>query len=815
VRAVSETPPPATAAVLLVDDRAENLLALEAILEPLGQELVRAHSGEEALRELLRRDFAVILLDVQMPGIDGFETARLIKERERTRHIPILFLTAISRDSDQVFRGYSAGAVDYILKPFDADVLRSKVGVFVELWQKGELLRRQEAELRRREVAEAVFESEARYRTLAEAMPQIVFLADPGGRATYYNERWFEFTGLDSAHVSGQEWHAIVHPDELPETIARFERAASDGGVFEMEYRLRRSDGRYRWHLGRAVPVRDPAGQITGYVGTATDIDDQRRARDAQRLLVEVGDILGSSLDYRKTLPEVARAAVPAIADWVSVHVVGADGSLERVAVAHVDPAKLTFAEELEARYPPAGDDPTLEVLRTQHPVFVAELTEKQLDAAAVDELHRGLLRELGPRSSIAVPLLAGDEALGVITFVQTESGRAYGDDDLALVLELARRVATAMENARLYAEAERRAQAASALANVGDAVVLADANGVVRLWNPAAATITGIAEAAAVGRRLEDVIPGWRTLAQRIPVASGPGQTVTALAHPVELDGREVWLSGSGVGFAEGVVYAFRDLTEERRVEEMKSDFVATVSHELRTPLAAIHGSAMTILRPDLELEDELKSRLLAVIADESQRLAQIVNDLLLASHLDSGRLQLQIESCDPVELARLVVEAARTHLPDNVTVELDADEALPSVAADPGQLRQVLENLVENAIKYSPDGGTVELRLGRDNGAVSFRVRDEGLGIPHAEHRRVFEKFYRLDPNMTRGIGGTGLGLYISRELVRMMGGRIWVESEPDRGSTFTVEIPAAELEPTVVRAAARKAAAARTTD
>ena len=447
--------------------------------------------------------------------------------------------------------------------------------------------------------------------------------------------------------------------------------------------------------------------------------------------------------------------------------------------------------------------------------MFTAEITDEMLDAAAVDDLHRGLLRELGPRSSIAVPLLAGDEALGVITFVQTESGRAYGDDDLALVLELARRVATAMENARLYAEAERRAQAARALANVGDAVVLADAHGVVRLWNPAAATITGIAEATAVGRRLDDVIPGWRAFGPRIPVASGPGQTVTALTLPVELGGREVWLSGSGVGFAEGVVYAFRDLTEERRVEEMKSDFVATVSHELRTPLAAIHGSALTILRPDLELEDDLKARLLEVIADESERLAQIVNDLLLASHLDSGRLQLQIESCDPVELARLVVDAARTHLPDNVTVELDAAEELPPVAADPGQLRQVLENLVENAIKYSPDGGTVELRIGRDRGSVSFRVRDEGLGIPHAEHRRVFEKFYRLDPNMTRGIGGTGLGLYISRELVRMMGGRIWVESEPERGSTFTVAIPAAELEPTVVRAAARKAAAARTTD
>ncbi|MGE5689265.1 MAG: ATP-binding protein [Pseudomonadota bacterium] len=806
---MTDRPPPA--AILLVDDREQNLIALEAILEPLGQQLVRATSGEEALRQLLRSDFAVILLDVQMPGIDGFETARLIKDRERTRHIPILFLTAISRDTEQVFRGYSAGAVDYILKPFDADVLRTKVGVFVELWQKNEQLRIQGEELRRREVAEAVFESEARYRTLAEAMPQIVWLADPGGTATYYNERWFEYTGLQRATASGSDWHRVVHPDELPETFARFERAAATGGVFEMEYRFRRHDGQYRWHLGRAVPIRDASGAITGYVGTATDVDDQQRAREAQRFLVEAGAILGSSLDYRATLAQVAEAAVPGVADWASVHVLEDDGTLQQLAVAHVDPQKLTFAEELQRRYAPATDPGNAigQVVATRTPQLVPEITEEMIEAAARDELHLGLIRELGLRSYMVVPLLSGDRAVGALTFVQAESGRSYGEDDLALAEELARRAATAIENARLYAEAERRAQAARALANVGDGVVLADRDGVVRLWNPAAGVITGIREDRALGRPLDEIVPGWETLSAMIPVASGPGQTVTSLTLPIDFDGREVWISGSGVGFDEGVVYTFRDLTEERRVEAMKSDFVATVSHELRTPLAAIHGSALTILRPDLSLDSELRARLLHVIAEESERLAEIVNDLLLASHLDSGRLQVHIERCDPLALAGQVVEAARTHLPDNVEVELEAPAELPVVAADPGQLRQVLENLVENAIKYSPDGGTVALGVDRDEGTVRFRVRDRGLGIPEDEHRRVFEKFYRLDPNMTRGIGGTGLGLYICRELVRMMDGRIWVDSTPGDGSTFTVELPVADPQP----APRRRAAAAAT--
>ncbi len=204
------------AAILLVDDREENLVALEAILEPLGQEAVRARSGEDALRALLHRDFAAILLDVRMPGMDGFETATVIKQRERSRHIPIIFLTALSRDAEQVFKGYSAGAVDYLLKPFDPEVLRSKVSVFIELWQKNEQLREQAEQLRLGALAELERSTDERYRILAEAMPQIVWRADPDGNAVYYNERWFEYTGIPPGEGGATAWHRVVHRTTCP-----------------------------------------------------------------------------------------------------------------------------------------------------------------------------------------------------------------------------------------------------------------------------------------------------------------------------------------------------------------------------------------------------------------------------------------------------------------------------------------------------------------------------------------------------------------------------------------------------------------------
>jgi PAS domain S-box-containing protein len=779
--------------VLLVDDHPENLLALEAILEPLGHRLVSVTSATAALKELLLDDFACILLDVQMPELDGFELAELIKGRERSQHVPIIFVTALSKEERHVFRGYSAGAVDYIFKPVDATILRSKVSVFIELWEKNHQLQAQAEQLHALDLAALERASEERYRQLADAMPQIVWTSDVLGGATYFNRRWFDYTGMAASDAGPNAWHLIVHPDDLPAAMSRREQTLASGATFEIEYRFRNKEGEYRWHLGRAVPIRDDAGEVSLWVGTATDIHDRKLIEDQRAFIVSASDALSRSLDYRETLTQVAElAANGELADWCAVHVVEAGGSLSEVAVAHADPAKLTLARELQERYPPDPDAPTgaAAVIRTAEPELVSEITAEMIEHVARDDLHRDLIGQLGLNSYMCVPLKGRDRVLGAITFISA-SKRRFGPEELIFAEELARRAVSAIENAHLYREAEARAHAARVLAAIGDGVALIDLGGRIRLWNAAAERITGLAAAGVLGRSIRDAVPGWEAVEPRLPVAP-VGEAGRAESVPVEIGDRELWLSMSAVGYEDGTVYAFRDLTEERALESMRQDFVATVSHELRTPLAAIYGAALTLRRGDVELAAELKTKLLEVITEESNRLAEIVSDLLLASQLDTGKLYADVEVCDPRAIAQLELDAAQTHLPDNVALALDAAAKLPSVVADPGQLRQVLSNLIENAIKYSPDGGTVKLALAPEDRHVRFSVSDSGLGIPPSEHRRIFEKFFRLDPDMTRGIGGTGLGLYICRELVRRVDGRIWVESDGRSGSTFHVEIP-----------------------
>jgi signal transduction histidine kinase len=269
-------------------------------------------------------------------------------------------------------------------------------------------------------------------------------------------------------------------------------------------------------------------------------------------------------------------------------------------------------------------------------------------------------------------------------------------------------------------------------------------------------------------------------------------GETTQAQALPLDTDSGERWISISGVAFFGGTVYAFRDITEGHRLDELQAEFISTASHELRTPLAAVYGAAQTLRRHDFALDEAGRERFISLIVEESDRLGRIVNQILLANQLDVGRLDILTEPFDGGELLERVAEAARTHAPPHISFEVIDSNGVPPVAADKDRVRQVLINLVENAIKYSPDGGKIELGVESEEGAVVFRVLDEGLGIPADEQPRIFQKFYRLDPDMTRGIGGTGLGLYICSELVERMGGRIWVESRDGKGSAFYFELP-----------------------
>jgi PAS domain S-box-containing protein len=279
------------ASILIVDDHPANLVAMEAILAPLGHELVMARSGDQALREILHREFALILLDVQMADMNGFETAAFIKQYPRSRHIPIIFITAVNRDAMHVFRGYSHGAVDYLVKPFDADILRSKAAVFVELYVRGEKLKQQERLLHEREREAVERKGQERYRRLLDVMPQCIWAADEAGRVNYWNRPGLSYCGLTAAEVQEESFWNCLHPEDRVDARAHWEGGLRSGAPFERQVRIKRAlDGSYRWHLARAVPERETDGAIVGWIATATDIDDQKRAEDALRKAIILRD---------------------------------------------------------------------------------------------------------------------------------------------------------------------------------------------------------------------------------------------------------------------------------------------------------------------------------------------------------------------------------------------------------------------------------------------------------------------------------------------------------------------------------------------
>jgi PAS domain S-box-containing protein len=548
---------------------------------------------------------------------------------------------------------------------------------------------------------------------------------------------------------------------------------------------------------------RDLKLALAGQVGLALErsriAEVERALRERISFVDEATALLTSSLDLEETLDRLTSLAVPQLADWCSISVlVEETGEIEQMVVAHQDPGRKRWAEELQTRTRPIHIDDefdlTARVIRTREPVFLREVPQELLDEAVErDPEAARALEEISIQSAITLPLWAGERSLGALTLVAEQ--RALTDADFELAQQLSARAAIALENARLYREAERRADAALALAYVGDGVVLLDREGRVRFWNAASAAITGIRAVAIVGHRAEEVLPAWTELTRHAELAdaetSGRARPVTV---PIETPAGDRWISVAGVAFDEGVVYALRDVTDEQALEKARSDFVATASHELRTPLAAVYGAARTLRRTDIELPPAQRDRFLEIIESETERLTAIVSQILLAGQLEEGRVDLATSATDLRPLAESVLDSTRLRAPEEVELKIEENGDSSVALADEDKLRQVLVNLLDNAVKYSPDGGEVTVELGSAPGLVTLTVRDGGLGIPPGEQDRIFEKFYRLDPAQTRGVGGSGLGLYISRELVSRMGGRLSVRSRPGEGAAFTVELPAA---------------------
>jgi PAS domain S-box-containing protein len=656
-----------------------------------------------------------------------------------------------------------------------------------------------------RRTQEELADADRKYRDLTDSLPLITWIYAVGDRADtrLVSPQVESLLGYAPDDWNGEVLERIIHPDDRERVQKEIAAADEAGTPFQTEYRVLARGGSVVWLREHARTISKRDGRPVLGESFLVDIGERKRIEDecdglvaaertavaetAERqarldLLREVAEI-ASSLDYKASIQRIGELIVRGFADWCLIDLAEEGSPLKRVAVARAEAGgEAGGAPQQEP------DAAVQSVVSSGNPRIVPDL------GSTSNGQPPAFLEGLKTRSVICAPMRARERAIGAITVARTATGETYGADDLALVQDIAGRIAVAIDRARLYAEVEQRADAARVLEHVADGILLLDRSGNVRLWNPAAEGITAIRAADIIGRAAVDAIHGWQDAVETVPVAATPDPGHPEVIVPIETERGERWIAISGVQFFGGTVYAFRDLTDVRRLEELKASFIATASHELRTPLAAVYGAAQTLLRHDFALDEGGRDRFVTLIADESERLGRIVNEILLASQLDAGRLDLEAEPFDAAELVERVVEATRAYAPPGVKVSHSVADELPHVEADRDKVRQVLVNLVENAIKYSPDGGVVEVGVEPHEGNVIFHVRDEGLGIPDDEQSRVFEKFYRVDPHMTRGVGGTGLGLYICNELVGRMGGHIWLESKPGEGSTFLFELPAA---------------------
>ena len=512
--------------------------------------------------------------------------------------------------------------------------------------------------------------------------------------------------------------------------------------------------------------------------------ESERRARTFSQRLARLGTLLGTSLDPTVVLDEVAREA-PGLLDADAAVIRLLDGDDLVVRAAHGAGTERLVATSSSSSIGLSGA-----VVQARSPQAVRDGRERS-------RLSRGdVLLERDMTAAVAVPMVAHGSGLYGVLAVYARESRTWRDDELESLAALAASASASVANAELYQRvAEERERGAAILANIADGIVAVGRDDRIVLWNAMAEHITGVPASEALGRLVPEVLQRELTADESEP----PGERYVA----VRRGGNEVWIALSEAvmldpsGGVAGRIFAFRDVSSERVVEQMKSDFVSTVSHELRTPLTSIYGFAETLMRSDVDFSDPERATFLRYIASESERLIGIVDDLLNVARLEAGTLAVGLEPTDLGTVARDAAAGIEAHAGEahRFAVEVDPGELV--VYADPEKLGQVLSGLLANAVGYSPEGGTVTISARRRADMAEIVVADEGVGIPRADLQRIFTKFFRAEREGV-SVQGSGLGLFLVRGLVTAMGGRIWVESDEGHGSRFTFELPLSGGEP-----------------
>jgi signal transduction histidine kinase len=550
-----------------------------------------------------------------------------------------------------------------------------------------------------------------------------------------------------------------------------------------------------------------------------------QEAEHRQRILSEISAILLDHVggDEDEPLRRIVEKVVQGMGDWCAFSLVGPDGVLRQSAAYHPDPRQRDLVDKLNRFQKPHRWDagpPETNALVQKRPLVFEEITDEMLRAAVEDEEQFRLLKEIGLASAIVAPLMTGPEPLGTLILASAGAGgRRYTPSDLDFVVALADRASLAVRNARLVRElaaerdrqllarqdAERRAAELLAMFEADpNGLVLFDQDDRVRYVGPRLAEMfEWLPLRESVGKHYEELFG---------PDARGDGAT-TELARRIReifsrrdersFDELQIARSGRWVtrtsvpvhgprGEYFGRLFVYVDVTAQKELDTERSEFLTVAAHELRTPLTPLSMYLQNIdrrLARGMAVDPELANKARRQVT----RLAKLVEDLLDVSRLESGRLEIQR---DPVELDELVGEvvddfraAAQSH---EIVLSRPGEGAV--VLGDRQRLEQVLVNLLQNAIKYSPQGGQIVVTLRREGGEALVSVADQGIGIPAEEQARLFQRFFRARNAATHHFGGLGIGLFVSHEIVQRHGGRFLVQSESGKGAVFSFALPLA---------------------
>ncbi len=762
--------------ILMVDDQPGKLMSYEVILGSLGENLISAKSAREALDHLLHNDIAVVLMDVSMPEIDGFELADMMRQHPRFQKTAIIFISAVHLTDLDRIKGYQSGAVDYISVPVVPELLRAKVRVFSELHRKTRQLERLNDELERRvaERTDQLRESEEQFRTLANSIPQLAWMANAEGVIFWYNQRWYDFIGNLSEDVAVWGWRSVQHPTHVERVIQQVLYAQKSGTPWEDSFPLLGKDGRYCWFLSRAVPIRDSQDQIVRWFGTSTDISAQITAREEIRRL---NSQLQDRVADLETIMQVLPVGV-AVSQDKDGHVISANAALAALLDVMPNPEASADFPEIEVS--------SFEIYQAgkrladeDHPLLRSARTGQHLQSVELELRRPG--KEPSHLLASASPLFddGGNVRGAVSAFIDVTERKQLE--------ELLRERADLLELAT-------------------EAIMVRDLNGILSYWNAGAEALYGWHRSEVIGKPIHEILQTkfpkgfFDVQAELARTGSWTGnlQQSARDGHEVVVDCRKAIRSGGNA-----ILEINRDITAQLKAEDALRNaerlaamgrVAGIIAHEINNPLEAI-TNMFYLLRNHPSLDKQ--GRYYAQLGEE---------ELRRVSHITRQTLGFYRESKNPIQISISalldeILELQTRRMEFNKIVLEKQYRSKGMICGFPVELKQVFLNLIGNAAQAMPDGGRLRLHVFEsplridERSGVYISICDTGTGIEAKHAKHLFEPFFT-----TKSVKGTGLGLWISKGIVQKYGGSIRFRSfslGPLRTTCFQVFLPEADIE------------------